>query len=73
MRKKVFIGIDVSKSKLDMSFLTIEDIGSAQHFIVENNLKGFQKMQNELSKLGYDTDSMLFCFENTGVYSYPPL
>lgn len=69
MEKKVFIGIDVSKSKLDTSFFIIGDIGDVQHFIVENNLKGFRKMQNKISKLGYDIDSMLFCFENTGVYS----
>lgn len=69
MEKKVFIGIDVSKLKLDVSFLVDGDIGNVQHFIVGNSSKGFQQMQNKLSKLGHGIGSMLFCFENTGVYS----
>jgi len=69
MEKKVFIGIDVSKSKLDVSFLIGGDMQNVQHFIVKNELKGFQQMQNRIIRLGHDKGSLLFCFENTGVYS----
>lgn len=69
MKKKVFIGIDVSKSKLDVAFIIEGDIHHVQHFVIRNDLKGFNQLLGVISKLGYDKSFWLLCFENTGIYS----
>lgn len=68
---ELFIGIDVSKLKLDVHFLPSEASFKQFHFVVENNEKGIKKILKELDKQGFSFEKCLICFENTGVYSMP--
>jgi transposase len=64
-KKQVFIGIDVSKAKLDV-FIH----GMKVHFIVENGPKGFVLLlETILKKAICKKEDLFFCFENTGKYS----
>lgn len=65
------VGIDVSKLKLDVTFLNEPLEKKPYHFIVENNQKGIAKICNALQKKSLDLSKVLFCFEDTGVYSMP--
>lgn len=66
MKKKQFIvGIDVSKSTLDVF---IRHAGF--HFVVANDPKGFAELLGTICKVSKcKPDEILFCFENTGKYS----
>ncbi len=66
-----FAGIDVSKSKLDVTFLTVPLEKKQQHFVVSNDRKGIQQVLLLLKKENIDPESTLFSFEDTGVYSLP--
>ena len=65
------VGIDVSKLKLDVTFLNEPLEKKPFHFVVENNQKGIAKICNALQKKSLDLSKVLFCFEDTGVYSMP--
>ena len=66
---KIIIGIDVSKSKLDVCFLD-DPLASEPFFlIVSNDPRGINKVLKGLSKSGGSLSDTLFCFENTGIYS----
>ena len=67
----LFVGIDISKSKLDISVLSEPDQKKNDHFIVTNNSKGIGELLQVLKKRQPDLSTMLFCFENTGVYGMP--
>jgi len=72
MKKYVcFAGIDVSKSKLDVTFLTEPSEKKQLHFVVRNDSKGIQQILLLLKKRNIDLKSTLFSFEDTGVYSLP--
>jgi len=66
-----FVGIDVSKHKLDVCLLqTDEKQGSCQVF--DNNVKGIKTMINWLGKLSTSAkEEYLFCLEYTGIYTMP--
>jgi transposase len=65
MKKKIIIGIDVSKSSLDVF---VHGINFS--FIVENGTKGFVKLLETVCKeANCKKENLLFCFENTGKYS----
>lgn len=66
-----YVGIDISKLKLDV--VLIENIANnkSEHFIVENTSKGVKSIISQLKKKKIDLNKTLFCFENTGVYTYP--
>lgn len=72
MEKKysMFIGIDVSKNKLDVCLLSTKD-SKTNHFIISNNEKGIKKMIQFIKKQKQSLSNCLFCFENTGIYSMP--
>lgn len=67
MKKKLIImGIDVSKATLDC--FIHGSVGN--HFIVENNSKGFVTLLETVIKSSKcRKDDLLICFENTGKYS----
>jgi transposase len=67
---QIFIGIDVSKSKLD--YCVITDPASTQHQfgIVANTEKGIKQLIATLKK-NFIFEDIIFCLENTGVYSMP--
>jgi transposase len=65
----VFIGLDVSKDKLDYCITTKE--GTQHQFgILGNNAKAINAFLKQISK-HQGKESILFCLENTGVYSMP--
>jgi transposase len=68
---RLIIGIDVSKSKLDVC--VIADPTSKQHAysVVENNVKGIKQMLAMVLRHGIVMEEVLFCLENTGIYSMP--
>lgn len=68
---QIFVGIDVSKEKLDYCIVT--DTISKQHLfgIVSNNQKGIKQLITTVTKLNKNKFELLFCLENTGVYSMP--
>lgn len=65
------VGIDISKLKLDVVLVDRSDTNLKKHFVVTNNTKGLQRMVSLLKKQGIDLKQILFCFENTGVYTFP--
>lgn len=72
MKKYLFhVGIDISKLKLDVVVLNVENPLKAEHFIVENSKKGIKDIFKYLIKRKYSLNTVLFCCENTGVYTYP--
>lgn len=66
-----FVGIDVSKSKLDVTILTKPSEKHPFHFVVSNDSKGIKQLVNQLEKQKIDKQTTLFSFEDTGVYSLP--
>ena len=73
MKKKFdyYIGIDVSKLTLDVTVLYeyVNDT-KTEYYKIENNEKSIaQFVNNKLCK--YDLKQLLFCFEDTGIYSMP--
>ena len=66
-----YIGIDISKLTLDVTILyERENISETKHYKIENNEKSIaQFVKNKLCK--YDLKQLLFCFEDTGIYSMP--
>jgi len=66
---KLIIGIDVSKSKLDVCFLSDPHAKKLNYSVVTNDSKGIRKLMSAIKKSGFETNETLFCFENTGIYS----
>jgi transposase len=67
---QIFVGIDVSKSKLDYCIITDPATTQHQFGIVSNTEKGIKQLISTL-KRNYILENMVFCLENTGVYSMP--
>ncbi|MBS1743457.1 MAG: transposase [Bacteroidetes bacterium] len=67
----VTIGIDVSKSKLDARFVFDPSQKHHPHILVANNEKGIKTIISNLKKYEIDFQQVIFCFENTGIYSMP--
>ncbi len=64
-KKQAIIGIDVSKSTLDVFIHHVNF-----HFIVTNNPKGFMELLDTICRVAQcKCNELLFCFENTGKYS----
>lgn len=67
MNYSVFIGIDVSKEKLD--FVVLVEGKKVFHMEVKNNSKGIKEFLKALSKtLHVAPETCLFCLEHTGIY-----
>ena len=64
----VHLGIDISKLKLDVNLLISHTLES-EHFIIENNPKAIEGFVKSLIKRKFELKTMLFCCENTGVYT----
>jgi len=66
-----YIGIDVSKLTLDVTILyESENIAKTEYYKIENNEKSIAQFVKK-KLVNYDREQMLFCFENTGIYSLP--
>ncbi|MDO5655061.1 MAG: transposase [Flavobacteriaceae bacterium] len=66
-----FIGIDVSKLKLDITIRKENELHQSHHFIITNDKKGLKELLQYLKNQGIHTSDVLFSFEDTGVYSMP--
>jgi transposase len=66
-----FIGIDVSKLTLDVTVLCeSKDNPTTHYYKIANNERSIAEfVKKRLSK--YDSEQILFCFEDTGIYSFP--
>lgn len=68
--QSLYVGIDVSKSTLDVSCLTQASTHNYQQF--ENSKAGLQRLNRWLLKQqGFAYTSALFCMEHTGIYTRP--
>jgi transposase len=67
-KKKFFIGIDISKDHLDVALLKAEELNVLKDKRVENNFKGFDSIQDWLSKQKVKLEDCLICMEHTGTY-----
>ena len=65
MEHTLFIGIDVSKDKLDVCILS--EKGFIDSFVVKNSKSGYEQMLSKVKKRGINA---LFCMEATGSYHY---
>lgn len=64
-KKQIFIGIDVSKDKLDVYIYSFR-----YHFVVNNDVRGFPLLLETTCKVAKcKISDLFFCFENTGKYS----
>ncbi|WP_445711798.1 IS110 family transposase [Flavobacterium sp.] len=61
-------GIDISKLKLDVNLLDSQTLQS-EHFLIDNNPKSIKEFIKLLTKRKIDVKDILFCCENTGVYT----
>ena len=66
-----FVGIDVSKEKLDYCIISNSNISKPQFGIITNNSKGINKFIAGIKNKHSANEQVLFCLENTGVYSMP--
>lgn len=72
MKKYLFhVGIDISKLKLDVVIIEAEAPHCTEHFIVENDQKGVKSIVDLLKKKKINLSQVLFCCENTGIYTSP--
>lgn len=67
----IFVGIDVSKLKLDFTVLFNDASLQNFHFISNNDKKGIKDAIKKIKTKVSNLQNVLFCFENTGVYSMP--
>ena len=64
-----YVRIYISKSKLDVVILQKNTFLVSNHFIIENNVKGIKVILKNLIKQKIDLTSVLFCCQNTCVYT----
>ena len=66
-----YVGIDVSKLTLDVTILyECENTTKTVYYKIENNEKSIARFVKK--KFGnYSPEQVLFCFEDTGIYSIP--
>ena len=62
-----FLGIDVSKNKLDLSLLDIN--GELKHFVIKNDIEAIRLFFERKSTI--DLFKTLICLEHTGIYTMP--
>jgi transposase len=65
------IGIDVSKAKLDACMMTDANDQNPLFMVVPNTTKGMSSILFKIKQMEKGKEQLLFCFENTGLYSMP--
>lgn len=66
----MYIGVDVSKRRLDLAYYDGVSVDWKNgHIMVNNDEAGFKKIGAWLKKLKLDVDDVLFCMEYTGLYA----
>ena len=71
MKSYLYIGIDISKSLLDVSVVCSLDTNGIHYHQFSNNSKGFIQLMKWLNQQseGVDLEDWRVCMENTGIYS----
>jgi len=65
-----FIGIDISKLKVDVAIIINNDKSSIVSETFENNLEGMKKLSSFIEKKHQlDLSHTIFCMEHTGIYN----
>lgn len=62
------VGIDISKLKLDVNLLNTQTLQS-EHFVIDNQPKSIKEFVGLLVRRKMELENVLFCCENTGVYT----
>lgn len=75
MQYQFYIGIDVSKSTLDVAIINEQKREEVHHLKVANGDEGIKEMFAWLrsKQEGFTVEHSLFCMEATGLYCYPLL
>lgn len=68
IKKKYFIGIDISNKTLDLALMEERAYGAFIDKKIENSLKGYDQILVWLSKQNKTLENCLFCMEHTGTY-----
>lgn len=68
VKKRHFIGVDISKDTLDLARMEEETYGSFDDKKVENSFKGFDHIVNWLQNKNIEVKDCVFCMEHTGTY-----
>jgi transposase len=68
IKKKWFIGIDISKNFIDVAILNEKEPGRFISHRFPNDLKGFENMKEWYVKHEVKLSGILFCMEHTGTY-----
>lgn len=68
IEKKWFVGVDISKSTLDLSLMGEENYGCFEDLKIENAFKGFAKILKWITGQGKKLEDCAFCMEHTGTY-----
>jgi transposase len=69
-----FVGIDVSKLKLDVTVLLKKEDCKTENIdyqVIDNNEKSILSFCEKMLKGNMSLENTLFCFEDTGIYSMP--
>jgi transposase len=71
MNKTLYVGIDVSKDKLDVA-ITIDGKQIKAHSVVSNDLSGFKKILkfSEKEAQSLKCNNIHYCLEATGIYHF---
>jgi len=67
-KKSVFVGVDISKDRLDLALLKEESYGKYVSKSVVNEFNGFDEILNWLKNHRVNITDCLFCMEHTGTY-----
>jgi len=67
MSKTLYVGIDVSKAKVDAA-MTQDGVKIISNACFENHLQGFKKLFNWLKRHSKGFSEIHFCLESTGIY-----
>lgn len=71
MKQKYFIGVDISKSKIDCAVMSADLQLMLEKVVVNNDQKITSFLKGVLKRLKADAKQVLVCCENTGIYNRP--
>ena len=71
MKRKLFVGIDVSKSWIDVTMFHVINTEKPVYQQFDNCIEGYNAMQKWIKAFcKVKKDEMMICFEHTGIYSF---
>ncbi|MCG2462896.1 transposase [Flavobacteriaceae bacterium F89] len=68
IKKKHFIGVDISKAVLYLALLSEGDYSSFAELKTKNSIDGFNGIMEWIEKQGIQLKDCAFCMEHTGTY-----